>query len=81
MSYVGIRSFNLGDMNGSQKSKNILKVYAELYVNVLMLCCFSGERFHSFHKILRGLYNPKKVTKQNKNPCPTITRQFSSCYL
>lgn len=57
MGYNGIRSSNLGDTNVSQISKNILKVYVELYVNALMYS-FPGE---SFHQILKGVYNPKKV--------------------
>lgn len=81
MSFIGIGSFNLGDMNGSQKSKNILKAYAELYVNALMYVVFLEKDSTAFTRFSEGSNNPKKITKQNKNPCPTITRQFSSCYL
>lgn len=44
----GIRSSNLGDMNVSQKSKNIPKVYAELYVRTLMYVLFLEKAFIRF---------------------------------
>lgn len=60
MSYVGIRSFNLGDMNGSQKSKNILKVYAELYVNALMYVVFLKKDSTAFTRFSEGSITQKR---------------------
>ena len=54
----GIRSSNLGDMNVSQKSKNIPKVYARIVCKGINVRSFPGE---SFHQILKRLHNPKKV--------------------
>lgn len=60
MSYIGIRSFNLGDMNGSQKSKNILEVYAEVYVNALMYVVFLEKDSTAFTRISEGSISQKR---------------------